>query len=313
MFSTKDATTVRPASNALLAIDSEDRFKDFIESRNSTPGAYNSSPYNFQITKSESMMNGFFTRLAISEVYFNWSIPNINPKTNSMMFYWQDRDGEHSALISLFPSFYTPAQLAQALTTALDNALPGTVAAYASLGLPCFVITSPPDVVIRFAPLPYNSAQYPFPPSTRQLFDLLGLTNGEGGTYSGTITGAYTLCQAVRYVDIVCPQLSYNTTLRDTTSQPASRNVLCRLYLSASTQNIYPSSALFAPPGCGPVTIYRQFPVPKYIPWSADQPVSGTLNFQVYDDQGAILGDFGELSEPLYLADWSMSLLVSEN
>lgn len=313
MFSTKDATTVRPASNALLAIDSEDRFKDYVEARNSSPGGYNSSPYDFQITKSESMMNGFFTRIGISEIIFNWSIPNINPKTNSVIFYWQDRTGEHSAVITLLPGFYTPAQLAQSLTELLDNVLPGTVAAYGNLNLPNFTFVPPADTVIRFAPLDYNSAEYPFPPSTKQLFDLLGLTYGEGGTYSGTITGAYTLCQACRYVDIVCPQLSYNMTLRDSTSQPASRNVLCRLYLDAPAPNIYPSSPLFAPPGAGPFTLYRQFPVPKYIPWSADQPVSGTLRFQVYDDQGAILGDFGTLSEPLYLSDWSMSLLVSEN
>jgi hypothetical protein len=136
-----------------------------------------------------------------------------------------------------------------------------------------------------------------------------------------------TYCQATRYVDIVCSQLTYNQPLKDTTTQPLARDNLCRLYLGDGngfgTNFFGPSDSNFCPPGCAPFTIYRQFQTPKMINWNsagkAYQPVPGTLRFEVFDDAGANLTEmisFYDVSQGDsagdYL-DWSATILVSEN
>jgi hypothetical protein len=66
----------------------------------------------------------------------------------------------------------------------------------------------------------------------------------------------------------------------------------------------------FCPPGCEPLTIYRNFTNPKQIQWIPNQNIGGFLQFQIYDDTGVILSDtIGNNGG----VDWSMTILVSEN
>jgi hypothetical protein len=166
---------------------------------------------------------------------------------------------------------------------------------------------------IAFSPLPYNTSAYPYPSTTKQLFDLLGFGYINEIPAPFAFPNKLTFCQAFRYVDIVCPQLTYNQALKDTMSQNVARDSLCRIYLGDANLpgNVDCSTAQFCPPGCAPFTIYRNFTSPKQIQWLGNQPIPGKLEFQVYDDTGALLSEIvGTDGEYL---DWSMSLLVSEN
>jgi len=353
-------TTIRPSSTALLTIDSEDRFTDFVQKRSAAPGTYNYSPYDFNITKNQAIMNGFFTRLAVTEVVFPWTIPNINIRTASIEVSWKIGAGAVNTKIivptSVFSSgafageayfpigFYTPAKLAARLQAVLID-VTGITQVEVTYGIdyatysgttglgnnqPVFaVLTGVTTDLISFAPLPYNSAVYPYPPTTRQLFDLLGFDT-QAETLADVIYGNPTFCQAIKYIDIVCPTLVYNQALKDTSSASISQDSLCRLYLANadnSTNEILTSSDIsgsgveFCPPGCAPTTLYRQYNVPKYINWLPNQPVSGQLVFRVLDDQGQVLdpqfltdlrigSPVGYPSLPL---DWQMTMLVSEN
>ena len=330
MFATKsihDATTERSPSYAILGIDSEDRFKSYTEQRASSLGGYNDSPYNFQITKNESIMNGFFTRLALTEVNLPWVMPNINLKTRQILLDYSIAGvPQPQATITLTTGFYKPADIAADLQTAIravNAALNAFTVAYGANDLPRFVFL-PNNIAITFAlsPLPYNSSVYSFPDTTKQLYDLLGLDISRSGTpasLKSAITAGFTYCQAYRYVDIVCPQLSYNQALKDTMSQTIARDTLCRLYVGdgpyTGTSTLSPSDAAFCPPGCAPFTIYRQFTNPKFIRWLPNQPVQGNLQFTIYDDAGAQFGDLGpDVANPRpFEANWSMTLLVSED
>jgi hypothetical protein len=317
----KDATTSRPAASAILAIDSEDRFKDYPESLTVTTGAYNDSPYDFQITKNESMMNGFFTRLALTELNFPWAIPNINPTTNQIIVQYQVGAGPvQSATLTLQTAFYNPHNLASALETEIQ-AIPALAAVTVTYGFtnePFFIYqTNTPGTTIAFQPLPYNSTAYPYPSTTKQLFYLLGFRDVNTLLSVGPLGGLYTFCQAVRYVDIVCSQLTYNQALKDTMSQATARDTLCRLYLGdgpyTGTSTVNPSDPDFCPPGCAPFTIYRQFTNPKFIRWQADQPVQGNLRFEVFDDNGISLNVTQSNLFNSRDMNWSMTLLVSED
>ncbi|NDD53893.1 hypothetical protein EBZ39_08430 [bacterium] len=322
IYSAKDsAITQRPVSSSLLCIDSEDRYGTVSNSRTSLS---RSSPYDFTITKTENIMSGFFTRVAVSDINFPWGIPNINVKTNRMNVAW---DGGAPVEITLTPGFYTPAALAAAVQVAV-RALGGGVPlaaftiVYGLDNIPRFsYATNNPARSIAFTPITTNSASYNYDLTyTRQLFDLMGLDD-TNGFFSTTAVSGTTYCQAIRYVDIVSPQLTYNQALKDTMSQPVARDVLCRVYLgepAGAQSTVPPSSATFCPPGCAPFTIYRQFATPKYIQWMPNQPVGGAVQFRVFDDQGQILTPSldvgGVFYDPLRSRlDWSMTLLVSEN
>ena len=62
---------------------------------------------------------------------------------------------------------------------------------------------------------------------SKQLFDVLGFSTENTGYYLNGMGGP-TLCQSIRYIDIVCSQLTNNQALKDTMSQEIARDVLCR-------------------------------------------------------------------------------------
>jgi len=329
----------RPASSSLLCIDSEDRFADYPAKRAAVYDAYNGSPYDFQITKNESMMSGFMTRLGVTEVVFPLVIPNINLYTKDIIFSYAIGTGPVTdSLISLNVGFYTPAELAAVLQVqvrAISASLATFVMTYGQTKNPNFDYAGNPGtlgVLVGWKPLPYNTTAYPYGSQTKQLFDLLGFTQAGGlsnsvvqdaqnatavSTIGGNpyLYGGDTFCQSIRYIDIVCSQLTYNQGLKDTMSQQVARDTLCRLYIAqdggSDALSSGPQDATFAPVGTYPFTIHRQFSTPKMIQWTPNQPVPGGLRFEVYDDAGNNLVGASAFVEQL--SDWSMTLLVTEN
>jgi hypothetical protein len=327
MYRTEVGSTIsRPASTAILAIDGEDRFTDYEQARQVVPALQvaRKNPYAFTISRSQSSLNGFMTRLAVSEVVFPWCIPNINLKTNKIIIKIGGGVLPNQFDVAVPVGFYTPSQLAsslQAIIRTKDLTLAAFTMTYgADNGLPSFEYNSNNiAVAVAFDPLPYNSTAYPFPNTTKQLFDLLGFNSLNtvvkpvGG---GTEGGGNTFCQAIRYVDLVCTQLTDQQSLRDTTTQPISRDMLARIYLNGHNGEqsaVVASSSTFCPAGCAPFTIYRDFSLPKQIEWSPEQPVPGVLRFEVFDDAGAPLIE----SEPEPILDtnppsFSLTLLITE-
>jgi len=299
IYSARDtAITQRPTSTALLCIDSEDRFKDNLALRDPAVRAA-STPFNFAITKNQSLMNGFFTRLGVTEVVFPWMIPNINEATKIVGFDYKIGVAPtvaSSCLLDL--GFYTPSMIASAIQQEVrsqDAALAAFTMTYgvddAGAQAPVFLYnTNALGVTVRFYPL--DSGDMGTIPQinirSRQLFDLLGFTNTQS-TLAINGQGYQTFCQATRYVDIVCTQLTANQALKDTMSQVVARDVLCRVYVGDAQgvqSTTLPSSSTFCPPGCMPTTIYRNFSQPKQIQWIPNQPVPGYLKFEVFDDAG---------------------------
>jgi len=325
IYSARDtAITQRPTSTAILAIDSEDRFRDYDDAAANT--GINRSPYNFQINKSQSMMNGFFTRLGVSEVVFPWVIPNVNFYTALMPIEYDIGAGPVNDFVDLPYGFYTPSMLASAIQAevrALAPA-PGDLGSFtmtygidstgtAPTQRPIFEYnTNIVGCTVAFDRMP---AVGQFTDRRRkQLFDLLGFSDANGTLAQGG-EGTDTYCQTTRYVDIVCTQLTANQALKDTMSQTVARDVLCRVYVGDATgvqSTVLPSSSTFCPPGCMPTTIYKDFSQPKQIQWIPNQPVPGYLKFEVFDDAGFALSDYTPAAQGNG-ANWSMTLLVSEN
>lgn len=346
IYSARDsAITQRPTSTSILGVDSEDRFKTYDDSRQAGLGSRNNSPYDFTIVKNESIMNGFFTRLGVTEIVFPWVIPNINRRCNQILVGVRVGAGPTvQNTLTLDESFMTPSQIAsaiQAYVRTYDATLAGFTMTYGiqttkaiPQNLPVFEYkTNNPTVNINFAPIPPGSYRYDYLRS-KQLFDVLGFGT-ENTTLAFNGMGGPTYCQSIRYVDIVCSQLTNNQALKDTMTQEIARDVLCRVYLNdpgSSQSTVLPSSSTFCPTGCAPFTVYRDFAQPKQIQWIPNQPVPGYLRFEVFDDAGVSLSVFDNFDYPsssfhpgpppppapttLYgfnKTNWSMTLLVTEN
>jgi hypothetical protein len=323
--------TIRFPSTSLLTIDSEDRWADYNQARAQQPGPY-LDPFNFRLQGNQVLSTGFFTRLGVSEVVMPWC-PNINPKTNKITINWTVPlvVGSQSTTITLVDGFYTPDNLASTIQTLVRNIpgapLPTFTMTYGNLDYPAFTYGSAETgVYVSFSPVPYQTADYPYPSTTKQLFDVLGFNNTNDprdasgnpapvpglGTPPGIYLGHFTLCQAIRYVDIVCPRLVAYQGLFDGSSQGSARDSLCRVYLGGFQSNLQVNDSDFAPIGTLPVVVYRNFTTPKQIQWIAKQNISANLEFQVYGDDGQLFSSNFEETN-LTQENWSMTLLLSEN
>jgi hypothetical protein len=326
---------VRLPSTSLLTIDSEDRNQGIAVNRIS-----NTSPYTFTISKNESIMNGFFTRIGVTEVVLPWTIPNINPKTAKIQCTVSVNGGPLLLrTLTLNPSFLRPSELAAVLQagiralyndvvtmagfTMIYGALPSPGNAANISNVPAFEYnTNVATTLIAFTPMAPNTAVYPYPANTTQLFDILGF-NLDAGTGASVLvqtnTGGLTFASPIRYVDVISQSLTYNQALKDAMSQPVVHDTLCRIYINnpgTVQSTISCGDPLFCPPGCAPTIIYRDFASPKLIQWLPNQPVPGYLQFQLLDDNGSPL----EESDPFFTSTgnsankttWSLTLQVSE-
>ena len=316
--------TVRPAATSLLTIDSEDRFKNYPESIiTAGPGAYNVSPYNFTITKDQSLVATPPTRIAVTEVVFPWTVGNVNRLTSQIQFIYKlGAAAPVTVTLSLAQGFYKPAALAAAVQAAVlalaGNPCGAFIMTYGQDDQPWFTYSSG-DLTkgVAFAPMPLSAV---YTPTTKQLFNVLGFYSGNTLTavVPGNIdcSGGITFAQAIRYIDIVSQSICALQTIRDTTSQEVVRDSLCRVYIAnpSDVSNVPVSDPNFCPPGCAPFTLYRDFANPKQIFWVPNQPVAGGVQFTVYSDDGSPLDAASATAlGGLEFSNWSMTMLLTEN
>jgi hypothetical protein len=328
--------TNTPCATSLLCVDSEDRFKNYVDERNALPpssalpfGTINNSPYNFTISRNESIVNGKPSRIFVSEANFELAIPNVNIRTNRIRIASTDFGGNDlNTIITLGEGFYKPSQLATAMQNAIRAQDPSGIyglgvftmtygisgTGAGAVEMPIFQYATNTSTYISFQDL--SGSEYTFGPRSKQLFDLLGFgdynragqENGRGGT---------TFALWTKFIDIACPQLTAVQNLKDTMTEPSARSVLCRLYLndSSTPTNVSPSSSAFAPAGTQPGIFYRQFSFPKAIQYIPTLPIGGALTFICYDDSGFPLSETVGLNTVAvpYRSNWSITLLITEN
>jgi hypothetical protein len=311
------AVTVRPSSTALFCVDSADRYESY-QARALAP----TGPYFFSISRNQSLLNGFFKRIALTEIVFPYYIPNINNETDSIEF--SDNGGALQTITIPTPGFYTPALLASTLEGLLQIATGNALLTVTYLNGIFNFQTNAADT-LAFARGNYGGQGARL--TEFQLYDLLNLSGpGVNGltTAATALVSGVTRCRYTEYVDIVSSQLTYNQDLKDGSSDPVVRDMVARVYIEDETSPIIPVYKSVAPdgvimtpdvaiPGTYPMTIYRKFPHPKQILWNKRQPL-GNLTFEVYDDKGQLLSaHLGAVYPDSTMPDWRMTLLVSEN
>lgn len=318
------AVTVRPSSTANF----------YVDSLNKVSG--NSG--DFVINKNQSLFNGFFHRIGVSEVVVDWGIPNIAAWWgNNTITVVNGGTGVTIGPVTIPDGFYTAIQALEQVAAAVNAAattagdplrltveFDGVDVALVSTGVGA-------DVFYVF----WIDGQDPPYALARQLFTTAQLAGA-------AVQDTRLICASPRilgttYIDIVSPQLTYNQDLKDNTTAEYQRDVLYRWYFTNDNvpqereQMMYVYAAVAPAPavqaltstnlpvlqGYTPFLSRRAIPVPKQIRWESKQPI-GQVSFQVYDDRGRIVNtaNFPWNSTTGYGGanfQFQMSMLLSEN
>ena len=281
-FSTRESVTVRNPATANLMIDSNDRDETIFP-----------TPWDFQITKRQSIMNGYFTRIGTSEVVLEWFESNIGAGNNTIVF---DISGtganpyNSSDTIVLNEDNYTVARALDAIVQQLND-LSGTTGCVFSINNNLI----PPRI---------ECAGGVFVIQDGVLQGQLDIISGPSKAIDAGILNPD--LRPYRYIDFVSEDLTYNQNLKDNSTAIHERNVLCRWYFSNDEQPVLDKYGFTILMGYTQFCFRRLYNPPKQIRWSADQPI-GNLRFSVYDDLGELITEFTGTS------NWLMTLQLSEN
>jgi len=295
---TENGVPIRQPSTANLMVDSQDRAQG---------GAS-----DFTISRNNSILNGYFTRIGVTEVVMEWFQPNIATDYQGTFVFSESGGAEEGLGVVIAPDFYTVESLlkeiANAMTTAsagaggesrtyrADSAYPGQ--AYIDVsGAFTFTIES----LAGFDSIPQRLGL---------TLDTALQTNFVGSAGANILGNGWTPdLRLYRFIDIVSNSLTYNQNLKDATTAQSVDNILCRWYFADDTPNQLDGFGFPILQGYTSFVQRRQFNPPKQIRWANNMPI-GQLQFRVtYQPVGN--------SPPLTLPsttpfDWLMTLQVSE-
>jgi hypothetical protein len=261
---------IRYPSTANLMISSEDRDEtNFL------------SPWDFQITKRQNILNGYFTRIGMTEIVLKWEVPNVQQNYNDT--FTIDISGS-PVTSTLAEGFYTVAEALKAIVADLSGSGISVSGFGANLTLDGSTAFSIQDTLLA---------------------NQLGFITG-----AAPQSNHYLFAPDLRYsnyIDFVSEQLTYNQELKDTTTNFYERNVICRWYLAWDGQPYVDEFGIPILQGYTAFNQRRLYNPPKQVRWDPTMPI-GNLSFQVFDDDGNILTSASSAG----LSSWYMTLQVSE-
>lgn len=288
-------STIRYPSIANLMIDSADRTESNFPLCN-----------DFQITKNNSLLNGFFTRVGATEVVFEWNTPNVSAVNGGNSVTYSTTGTLPFFEITEVPiGSYTVADLLNLLVNLLN-----TEAYFIATGLTWSVSVAPGGGAILEVTGGVDGN------TVTLISPLIGRLTGGSNTltaeFAAGLPTRYFLftpnkadLRPARYVDIVCNQLTNNQSVKDASTAPNVRDVLVRWYFDFDNQN--PSDEYGFPilMGYNTFCLRRLYNPPKQIQWQTNIPI-GNLSFQLY-------GDSGLLQTVNTTTQFLLTLQVSEN
>lgn len=270
------AMPIRYPSTANLQIDSADR-------------PTGSTPWDFLITRNNSILNGFFTRIGTTELVLEWFYPNINQNIGNVNIVITYNAVAYT--VGFAQGFYTVSKVLDEIVYSMNTQIGGP---------PIFSVGTIGGIV----GLASNALAFTVSAGTLQAQLSLPTTSG--------IFAAVTNpdLRAVRYLDFVSAQLTYNQALKDASTDVIVRDVLARWYFAFDQPPVLDTYGFPILMGYSNFTLRRIFNPPKQIRWDSQQPI-GQLSFQVYDDQNRLFSTV----DP-YVAtkksNWLMTLQASE-
>jgi hypothetical protein len=313
-----NALAVRPPAYAQLLVDSLDRYQ------NSAPPAdasgvivYPKSSSNWQLYLGNNVLNGLFTRLAVTQVNFQWNLPTIVNGYNNIfrVFVLGPPDVEYD--IPLLEGYYTPSSLATQIQTAL-NAQAGAAGTWACTFTAGFVFNItlvPAGGVTGFLVNPGVQDGSSITTVVNRTRETLGFSGGQMAQSIPGLSqnGGIPTMLPTRFIDIVSNYLTKYQRAKDNTSLPSGRvtGVIARVYPQApnTTTPLTASSSV----GSQPFNVLIDYNTPKYIMWSPEEAIA-SIDFSLVDDLGLPLPSgvtpIGFLDRT---CEYQLTILATEN
>lgn len=283
MSGVEHTETSRAPASAFLLIDSQDRLQT-----STTESFYNNwfanadQPLNdFTIYKRQPFLSGYFHRIAVAEVRFEYCSPNINLRNNKITFL---DDGAASFDIEIPQGFYTPLELAAELESQLDAEIPSQTWTV-SYENSHFKIES--DAEFQILPFDYEDPQQ----LVKGLYFMMNWNINNSAPDTSQIAMDFPSLTYTKYIDICSRQLTQYQKVKDnSTRENQTPAVLCRLYLGNYTVEGLPATSGQETtwPGARPCVIQRIMNVPKYSMWNPGQFID-QIDIQLRDDTGNLL------------------------
>lgn len=288
---TEKATPIRQPSTANLCIDSADRRRD-------ASGVFIESVWDFTINRPQSILNGFFTRVGMTETYLKWDVPNISKSlgNNTLLL---DISGYGSNPITiLFPNQFcgTAAAVLDSIA-AYVNDLSGTTNFYFTIapnqGGGTKLASQTWQLIGNNVPPGTNGGFFKFrdTPLARQM-NIYSPTLGKYQEPTSPDLRPYTC------IDFVSPNLTYNQDLKDATTNSVVVDVLQRFYFSYAAENTYDKYNFPILMGYKPFVYERMYNPPKQIRWDPSQPI-GQIQLQVWGLQNPTVTPTNGVFNPL--------------
>jgi len=287
-------TPFRPPAVAVLTIDSRDRVRIDPATGYRTD---TTTPYEIYINKGQSVMNGFFTRIGLTEINMQWNTPNVianGPCTNNTLTLETATD---SRTISIPEGFYTPEKLATFLQASLRQ-IPGPV--FGCDGWLVQYVQQTNRFLITIASTTIVPPPFRIRPqnigSADDLCNLMGLSYPPQ-TYSLRVASSYASMTYTPYFDIVSDNLTKKQNVRDNgTSFLTGQNLLTRVYLAepgidahlsvTTPVDIFGSARNMI--GTRPFNLYREYQTPKQIYWDTQEFINA-IDLRLIDYKGRTL------------------------
>jgi len=289
-------TIIRPSSTSNFLINSKDR-----EGFDVYPGG---NPANFTITKKSNVLNGFFTRLALNEIVLDWCIDNVNTYWNNTIFAVDISGSPPTQLVYTVPDGqYTVASVLDVIVAGL-NGLSANVFSLVTTtsGIKALICKSSAGATLSFRVKARTNAGV----VCDQLPNDLNIIT------SGTYVTSYPIdCPKLlptEYIDFVCPQITNNQALKDSSTSLSEQNIIFRWYFASDVPDPVDAYGYSIYQGYKRFIQRREIAYPKQINWVPNQPI-GQLTFLVYDDKGNNLSIDLALGE----MEYAMTMLVTEN
>lgn len=267
--------SIRFPSSANLLINSQDR--DFGTSA------------DFNITKNQNILTGYFTRMAVIEIVLDFCLDNISASLGNNIFSVQVT-GSPVENVTVPDGSYTVETLMHYIVFVLT----GDGAPWAFVG-------------------PSGNKNLQSPTGTTFII-LPTKLQKQLGFVPSAIPAGFFFCSCPNlvpydYIDFVCSNLTYNQGLKDATTSKMDRDILYRWNLAWDSPAPDDGDGYPIYQGYQRFIARRYLSFPKQIKWTGDMPI-GQLQFQVFDPNGNIL--VIPTADAYKEFEWQMTLLVSE-
>jgi len=307
MDRTHSAQTIRQPAYAEFLIDSMDRYPNGFP--DSMDQITTSSKWTTQVggRTNQYALNGYFNRLAVTQIQFQWNLPCIIQGYNDEIVVTVTTGVDAGTQsLTITPNYYTPQDLATELENNLQVAFPGsgfTVSYSTFIG--GFTINAGEDFFFEAAT---NNLQ-------RRTYTTFGFT-AVGNPTADSYIGSVPTMLATRYIDIISAYLAKFQDVKDgSTSQTINwQNKIARVFpVPPYTRSEITETTS---PCANPFIVTMEFSTPKQIMWSPDEALNN-FQLELRDEFGDyvpyFIGTPGFAGAPVtYGCEYVMTLYASE-